>query len=547
MASIEEICSEHALWARLSARARSIIVAALRDYIAFGDTHASEFRRLLFETPVDDYEARYRAYTEGRGPYPSWRGEDRVIVLLRSLVDKARTTLPLFESVGPCLTRAGYFRVGMTPSEILGALSTVRTYGVPRVEQLLTLPETWARYAAPIVIDSVTRGARERWSTVRERLRVRRYDRNVWLRERPGMTRARAGELARQGLRPEPDFDTVQERGAARMLPLDVQPRCRVCGSSAADCRCRAADTCGHFVRSRRKDGACPVCRATKASRHLLTTPHKLETGGHFVGIPLTKGEGKDSVSFWGRAPGARGKLPLIPRYVGCEIEVEDFRRRAGFWQRIPRLAALVERWHFSIGTDGSLGSDGREARLSPARGKAAEAQIREVVSALADCGAKITSNCGLHIHVDAADFRSTSQFDSLMESWDVVEPRLFDRMPDRANNTYCKRTEGKRVYVSDRELFFDRDRSERKSTDPVTDRYHALNLANMELLNGGRRTIEFRIFEGSLDPDEIIRWAHIVSTLVHYASRCDKRLASPQGIASLLRPDAAAYLGLER
>lgn len=537
-----QACEAEPTWSRLTASERETVLGALRQYLALSEKYRPIVWQALFApSSCEPWVDRYRRWCDGRGPYPGAQTAHVVDTFLCQVVSEANH-LPLWNDASPRFCRSGFTR---DPVALANRLSR-DPEGAVTVDHFVFRFDAWVRLTAPMLIRALTREAQEKWCKVRERLHARRILRRAWARL--GLSWSRAGQLAKDGHRPAPDFSDAHGRAEARKLPRDIQPQCTVCGKKAHECKCVSADTCGHFGRSPRKDGACPVCRAKKAARTLQPSGVDVEQSGHFRGIPHTRGEGKDTVSFWGKAPGQRGKRPLIPRYVGVEAEVESFQRRSDFWKRIPKLADAVARWHFSIGDDGSLGADGREARLSPARGTAAEGQIREVLGVLKLCGARVTSKCGVHIHVDACDFRTAEQYNALLGAWDIVEPLLFDKMPARDGNQYCQATRYKRVTMdSDGRLLFDRAASSRSpDSDPTRDRYHAVNLCNVRDPGSKRRTIEFRIFEGSVDPEQVITWAHIVSTLTHYAASCDARLSTREGIRSLLRPRATLYLGLE-
>lgn len=541
MGTILESCEAVPEWAGLSLTQQASILHQIRHACDLAGGYAENLTALLFAQGTGpSYDELYRAYLRGEAPHP---GTHRQSEFTRAMISAASEVIAACPEIHELV---GLYRTGLevngSPEKYLRDLQQVAG---SRFDTLVFFPVDWVRKVASPLVRAVSEKGAAHWRVnVLAVLRQRRAQRKVWTDR--GLSRARATELVRQGVEPMPDFSDALGRKAALKIPRDLQPSCTVCGKVAHECKCSANDTCGHFSSVRRKDGACPVCRASKAERSLRNDHVEVEGTGHFRGIPMTRGNGKDTVSFWGKAPAGRGRLPKIPRYVGCEIEVEAFKRRKDFWRRIPALASLVSKWHFSIGEDGSLGDDGREARLSPARGKAAEEQIHEVCHLLSECGANITDRCGLHIHVDAADFREAEQFNALLKAWDVVEPKIFEHMPKRARNTYCKPVRGMRVKVEGHYLERDWGVAGERSGSPTNDRYHALNLCNMHNLNSKRKTIEFRIFEGSLDPAEVTLWAHIVSTLVHYAARCDKRLETPKGIASLLRPEAVTYLGLE-
>lgn len=207
----------------------------------------------------------------------------------------------------------------------------------------------------------------------------------------------------------------------------------------------------------------------------------------------------------------------IIPRYVGLELEVCGIRKgKMG-----EKVTEAVASWGGEVKGDGSLPEGGFEIALSPARGDKARAQIKEVCAALSEADAFVTRAAGGHVHVDASDL-SNAQLATLYSLWYLLEDTVFELCaPNRRSNTYCSPWDAKpRVIVTSpidpdveglslgtHRLFY--------SCEP-SNRYKSLNLCN---LRGDRRTVEFRLFPGTVTEETALRNACIAARIVECAA----------------------------
>lgn len=207
-------------------------------------------------------------------------------------------------------------------------------------------------------------------------------------------------------------------------------------------------------------------------------------------------------------------------RYIGVEIEVATSTSGCHTEQ-------ACAKWHASIVSDGSLPSQtGYEINTQPCRGDIFVTQIKDLSCALAQDGATVNTQCGLHVHIDCR-----------RESYAVLQRigLLYQRIqhtlqkmvpPSRSNNQYCIPLDSdieRFLHATTNEdrrrelayAVFNRPRVPRslRSNKYGGKRYCALNYASWYY----RGTVEFRLFGGTVSPDKILPWAllcaHIVDT----------------------------------
>ena len=208
------------------------------------------------------------------------------------------------------------------------------------------------------------------------------------------------------------------------------------------------------------------------------------------------------------------GKFIKIKRYIGCEIEAENGSRE----QVIDNL-----NYRYGINEDGSL-SNGTEITTPPLQLNDFEDGVKHACKAMDEAGFAITRSCGLHIHLDASDFKDDyEKITNLFKVFYAIEPIIYASLPSsRRGNTYCKplsydykftevhkklkpSTWDKKIYKSS---YPD------KNTHYNDIRYHGLNLHSIFY----RGTVEFRYHSGTLNPDKIINWTNFLLHATDYA-----------------------------
>lgn len=179
----------------------------------------------------------------------------------------------------------------------------------------------------------------------------------------------------------------------------------------------------------------------------------------------------------------------------------------------------------WKVVTDGSLGSsDYAFEVVSPKlKGEDGFQQVRTVCEVLNRLGAKISKECGLHVHHDADDF-DLHQWKNIAILYARIEKRIDAMMPEsrRANNNrWCKSIvskmlagcmAGKNGYetisqaatIDEVRAFFNWGNPTKDSSDSRQGyRYHKLNFNAWE----NYKTVEFRHHSGSCDAEKIIGW----------------------------------------
>jgi hypothetical protein len=301
-----------------------------------------------------------------------------------------------------------------------------------------------------------------------------------------------------------------------------------------------------------------PDAKKRRKVAHVLRTnpPDGLllrSTGGHLLLVPTEEIAAKWAKKYGAVWPCSRCALPEdrcqcpsprhvqgtleftgdtsspIPRYVGLELEVCGIAHRpAG-----KLVEAAVSKWQGVIKGDGSLPRGGFEIALAPARGVAAERQIKDVCKALAKAGGWVDERAGGHVHVDARGL-SPRGLSSLMTLWYLLEATIFAEVaPTRRQNNYCKgwrplsrNSVHEHLATSDALLYNPQWLFQSNGNDyfaPWDDRYHALNLTPLSRQLDTRgvfrgNTVEFRLFPGTVEREVATRNAILASRLVHCA-----------------------------
>jgi hypothetical protein len=132
-------------------------------------------------------------------------------------------------------------------------------------------------------------------------------------------------------------------------------------------------------------------------------------------------------------------------------------------------------------------------------------AAVIQALQVLKDNGHSVNASCGVHVHVGWPRQLPADALARLVTMVAYVEKGLYaiTGTKNRERGTYCR---GVRRY-NDRANA--RDQIERV-------RYHVLNLTN--LAHGTKRTIEFRVFSGSLNPTKVVGWVQVCLGLVERA-----------------------------
>lgn len=150
---------------------------------------------------------------------------------------------------------------------------------------------------------------------------------------------------------------------------------------------------------------------------------------------------------------------------------------------------------YLNIGSDGSIDADarhsGREFRVCIHRDEVREV-LPKLLAELKALGAYVNKSCGLHVHLDQRDEKDPAlTYAKLVRSLGL----LWRIIPEsRRNNTYCKR-----------------NRNTNFSDALNGARYRAVNATAYHR----HKTIEVRLFGGSLDAEKIVNWVEVLWGIV--------------------------------
>lgn len=170
------------------------------------------------------------------------------------------------------------------------------------------------------------------------------------------------------------------------------------------------------------------------------------------------------------------------------------------------------------------------------------ECTLLQVIRELYDGGARVNKSCGIHIHVDAAAFTPQAIINlvALIESNEKLIYKALGISKERLR--YCKRInedlvqmikDQKPKTVADiQKLWYKESPYELVEGKYHSTRYHGLNLHSI-YYNG---TIEFRIFNGSLDSDEVMAYLHFALAL------CEKAIGNKKAIIKNTRIENEKY-----
>lgn len=213
-------------------------------------------------------------------------------------------------------------------------------------------------------------------------------------------------------------------------------------------------------------------------------------------------------------------------RFIATEIEVARIRGNE------KGLSKTVKGWNGSVVRDGSLPFGGFEINTAPAGGDVFVKQVVEICDELATCKAEVNPQCGLHVHLDARDF-NFYDIRRLVKIYSAIEPTLFEMVPaSRRLSHYCVRCgdmytaaiqSGKLPHSKLKEavvygVYGDREstvhRKHKYPDDLRRARYNALNLHSWFY----RGTVECRLLEGTVDPNEIVSWGVLWANILDFA-----------------------------
>ena len=167
---------------------------------------------------------------------------------------------------------------------------------------------------------------------------------------------------------------------------------------------------------------------------------------------------------------------------------------------------------HWKLVTDASLHGNNTFELVSPIlHGEQGLEELEKVCWVLDLCDVKVNDSCGLHVHMDTAEF-DLQTWKNLILTYKRLEGVIDHFMPrSRRNNTYCKRliaiTEAainRASTISDLRAAFSNNR------------YHKVNLEAY----ARHRTVEFRQHGGSTNFTKMSVWIHFLAKMITFAKQ---------------------------
>ena len=167
---------------------------------------------------------------------------------------------------------------------------------------------------------------------------------------------------------------------------------------------------------------------------------------------------------------------------------------------------------HWKLVTDSSLSGNNTFELVSPIlHGEQGLEELEKVCWVLDLCNAKVNDTCGLHVHMDAAEF-DLSTWKNLILTYKRLEGVIDNFMPhSRRNNHYCKAL----TAITENSIKHARNIGDLRAAF-FHNRYHKVNLEAYTR----HRTVEFRQHGGSTNFTKMSAWIHFLAKMITFAKQ---------------------------
>ena len=167
---------------------------------------------------------------------------------------------------------------------------------------------------------------------------------------------------------------------------------------------------------------------------------------------------------------------------------------------------------HWKLVNDSSLCGNNPFELVSPIlHGEQGLEELEKVCWVLDLCNAKVNDTCGLHVHMDAAEF-DLATWKNLILTYKRLEGVIDNFMPrSRRNNSYCKSL----ATISERDIRGAHDISDLRVAFQHN-RYHKVNLEAYVR----HRTVEFRQHGCSTNFTKMSAWVHFLAKMITFAKQ---------------------------
>lgn len=191
-----------------------------------------------------------------------------------------------------------------------------------------------------------------------------------------------------------------------------------------------------------------------------------------------------------------REKLASELRAAGIDVAVEGYNH--------------TTRNHWKLVTDASLTGNNTFELVSPVlEGEAGLKELEKVCWVLEFCDVKVNDSCGLHIHMDAADF-DLQTWKNLALSYKHLERVIDSFMPQsRRQNYYCKGLSS----ISTADIQAAQSIHDLQAAFG-NNRYRKVNLEAY----ARHRTVEFRQHSGTTNFTKMENWIRFLNGLITFA-----------------------------
>nr|DAJ38835.1 MAG TPA: Putative amidoligase enzyme [Caudoviricetes sp.] len=167
---------------------------------------------------------------------------------------------------------------------------------------------------------------------------------------------------------------------------------------------------------------------------------------------------------------------------------------------------------HWKLVTDSSLSGNNTFELVSPIlHGEQGLEELEKVCWVLDLCNAKVNDTCGLHVHMDAAEF-DLATWKNLILTYKRLEGVIDNFMPrSRRNNRYCKAL----TAITENSIKHARNIGDLRAAF-FHNRYHKVNLEAYTR----HRTVEFRQHGGSTNFTKMSAWIHFLAKMITFAKQ---------------------------
>ena len=194
-----------------------------------------------------------------------------------------------------------------------------------------------------------------------------------------------------------------------------------------------------------------------------------------------------------------RGRLARELNAAGIRVEVEGYNH-------------TDHTDHWKLVTDSSLSGNDTFELVSPIlHGEQGLEELEKVCWVLDLCNAKVNDSCGLHVHMDAAEF-DLQTWKNLVITYKRLENVIDHFMPrSRRNNTFCRPL----TTISETIINQASNIGELRAAFNHN-RYHKVNLEAY----ARHRTVEFRQHGGSTNFTKMSAWIHFLAKMITFAKQ---------------------------